>query len=814
MHPLRMAIRALRSTPAVSAVVVLTLALGIGANTAIFSVVNSLLLRTLPVPEPGRLATISSDYALAHGFKSGVGWNYEMWTRLLQLPPVFDGVLMWSQPTFNLARSGEKDPARTLLVSGSFFSTLGIQPRLGRLLTVKDDVRGGGKDGPVAVISHRLWQERFGGSADTIGRNLTLDGAPFTVIGVTPPEFLGIEVGQAFDVAIPLGTEPLILGKRSSIDERRSFTFVVLVRLKPGQSLEAATAVLRSIQPAVLGVAPERLADVRPPFLREPFVAVAAPTGTSDFSRLRVQYERPLLTLQVLVGLVLLIACVNVACVLLARAAGRRHEMAVRIALGAGRRQLVPQLLIESVLLAAAGATVGLLLASWGGHALVSQLSGFDTQVTFNLRPDWRVLGFTIAIALATAILFGTAPAFRATNVQPLSALRGPRGSRGTSGGSARLTSGLTVLQIALSLMLVVAAGLFVRTFGRLLNVPLGFDSGRVLVATVDTARAGIDPGDRLSFYERLAEAVSRVPGVAHAAASMDTPLSRARQAPVLLKAERVESVVAPGWFPTYGTRLVAGRDFSPEDSAGAPRTAIINQAFARKFLPDRNALGEITEGRTIVGIVGDAVFATVRGGVRPTLYIPLAQSAGKGMPGRTEVQISMRSAAGPPALLGKQVSAALNAVDPGLSYTFRTLQEYVDASVSQERIVARLAGLFGGLALLLAGLGLYGVTSYTVSRRQFEIGIRMALGAQRTHVMRLVLVRSCAITATGLILGLAGAIATTSYLEALLFGVVPLDRPTFIAVACLLAIVAATAAGIPAQKATRIDPLLALRAE
>ncbi len=811
MHTLRMAIRALRSTPAVSAIVVFTLALAIGANTAIFSVVNSLLLRTLPVPEPGRLVTISSDYALAHGFKAGVGWSYEMWTRLLQLPPVFDGVLMWSQPTFNFAPSGEKEPARTLLVSGGFFTTLGVQPRVGRLLTVEDDVRGGGKDGPVAVISHRLWQERFDGAADTIGRSLTLDGVPFTIVGVTPAEFLGIEVGQAFDVAVPLGTEPLILGKRSAIDERRSFTFLVLVRLKPGQSLEAATTILRSIQPAVLGVAPERLADVRPPFLREPFVAVAAPTGRSDF--LRVQYQRPLLTLQVLVGLVLLIACVNVACVLLARAAGRRHEMAIRIALGAGRWQLVPQLLIESVLLAAAGAAVGLLLASWGSHALVSQLSAFDAEMTFNLRPDWRVLGFTIAIALATALLFGAAPAFRATNVQPLSALRGPGGSRGKS-GSARLTSGLTVLQIALSLMLVVAAGLFVRTFGRLLNVPLGFDSGRVLVATVDTAGAGIDPGERLSFYERLAEAVSRVPGVAHAAASMDTPLSRARQGPLLLKAERVESVVTPGWFATYGTRLVAGRDFSSVDSAAGAPSAIVNQAFARKFFPDRDALGQVTEGKTIVGIVGDAVYATVRGGVRPTVYIPLAQSAGRGMPGRTEVQISVRSAAGPPALLAKQVSAALNAVDPGLSYSFRTLQDYVDASVSQERTVARLAGLFGGLALLLAGLGLYGVTSYAVSRRQFEIGIRMALGAQRTHVLSLVLFRSFAITAAGLILGLAGAIATTSYLEALLFGVVPLDQATFIGVVCLLALVAATAAGIPAQRATRIDPLVALRSE
>ena len=814
MHTLRMASRTLRATPAVSAIVVLTLALGIGANTAIFSVVNSLLLRTLPVPEPGRLATISSDYALAHGFKAGAGWNYEMWRRLQQIPPIFAGALLWSQPTFNLARSGEKDPARTLLVSGSFFGTLGIQPLAGRLLTVEDDVRGGGKDGPVAVISHRLWRERFGGVTDAIGRSLTLDGAPFTIVGVTPPEFLGIEVGQAFDVAVPLGTEPLILGKRSSIDERRSFTFAVLVRLKPGQSLEAATAVLRSIQPAVLGVAPERLAEVLPSFLKEPFVAVAAPTGTSDFSRLRVQYERPLLTLQVLVGLVLLIACVNVSSVLLTQASGRRHEIGVRLALGATKRQLIPQLLIESLLLSAAGAALGSLLASWGSRALVAQFSSLDRAILLNLTPDWHVVGVTAAVSLATAVLVGTAPALRATNVHPLAALRGSGGARGTSEGRARSTSGLVVVQIALSLMLVAAAGLLIRTFGRLLNVPLGFDSDRVLIASVDTARARVDPADRLSFYQRLAETVSSVPGVEHAAASMDTPLSRARQAPVLSMAQRVESVVGPAWFATYGTRLVAGRDFSAQDAAGAPRTAIVNQAFARKFFPDKNALGEVTEAMTIVGIVGDAVFATVRGGVRPTIYIPLAQSAGKGMPGRTEVQVGIRTAAGPPAVLARSVAAALSAVDPDLSFSCRPLGDYVDTSVSQERVLARLAGLFGGLALLLTGLGLYGVTSYAVSRRQFEIGIRMALGAQRAHVLRLILVRSLAITAAGVFLGLAASVATTRYLATLLFGVGALDMLTLTGVALVLVVVAAAAAGIPARRATRIDPLIALRAD
>jgi putative ABC transport system permease protein len=812
MQAPRMAIRALRATPVVSLVVIATLGLGIGANTAIFTVVNSLLLRTLPVPAPDHLVTVSSHYALAHGFKSGVGWSYQMWKRLQTMPPLFEGVLLWSQPTFNFARGGEREPARALLVSGSFFSTLGIQARVGRLLTVEDDIKGGGKDGPVVVISHRLWQERFGGSPETIGASLTLDGAPFIIVGVTPPEFLGIEVGQAFDVAVPLESEPLILGPRSSIGEPRSFTFVLLARLKPDQSLDAATAALRSIQPAVLGVTPDRMADVLPSFLREPFVAVPAPTGTSDFSRLRVQYERPILTLLVLVGLVLLIACVNVASVLLARATARRHEIAVRLALGATRRQLIPQLMIESVLLAMGGATVGLLLAAWGSRGLVAQLSRLDTEVLFNLTPDWRVLGFTGVMTLATAVLFGMAPALRATSVLPVSALRGPAGSRAESAG--RLTSALIVVQIALSLTLVVAAGLFIRTFGRLLSVPLGFDSDRVLIATVDTARAHVDAAARLPYYQRLAEAVGRVPGVAKAAASTNTPLSRASQAPLLFKAERVGNAVGPGWFATYGTRFLAGRDFSDQDSASGPLVAIVNQAFARKFFPDKNPLGLLIEARTIVGIVDDAVFATVRDGVRPTLYTPLAQSGGSGPPGRTDVAISIRIASGPAAALTRSVSAALTAVDPGLAFSFRPLQEFVDASVSQERILSGLAGLFGGLALLLTGLGLYGVTAYAVNRRQYEIGIRMALGARHAHVLALVLGRSVAITGVGLILGLAAAATATRYLEALLFGVVPLDPTTFAVVAVVLAGVTTTAALIPALRATRIDPLVALRSE
>jgi putative ABC transport system permease protein len=811
---MRGAIRSLAATPAVSSVIIITLALGIGANTAVFSVVNSLLLRTLPVPAPGRLVTISSDYALGYGFKSGVGWNYDMWTRLQQLPPMFDGVLVWTQPTFNLSTSGEQQPARTLLVSGDFFRTLGVLPRLGRLITVDDDVRGGGKDGAVAVVSYRFWQERLKGSPTALGSKLSLEGAPFTIVGVTPREFLGVEVGQAFDVAVPLGTDPLIRGARTILDQKSNFTLVPLVRLRPDQSIEAATAVVRSIQPNILGVAPDRLSDVKPSFLREPFVAVAAPTGTSDLSRLRVKYQRPLVTLLVLVGVVLLVACVNVASVLLARATGRRFEFGVRLALGATRRQLVAQLMTESVLLSTAGAVVGLVLAGWISRTLVAQLSALDTQLIFNLEPDWRVLGYTALASLATAMLFGTAPAFRATSAAPAVALRASGGARSMSEGRASLTGGLIVVQIAMSVMLVVAAGLLIRTFGHLLSVPLGFESTGVLVVSVDTARARVDPAARLPYFQQVADAIARVPGVSGASASIHIPLSTANQAPVLFKAERVESVVGPGFFGVYGTPLVAGREFNTNDNAGSPPVAIVNQAYVRKFFPDRNPVGEVADKRVIVGIAGDAVFATIRGGARPTIYVPLAQSAGIGAPGRTAAYVSVRTNAGSPGHLSRDVSAALEAVDPGLSFSFRPLQDYVDASISQERVVAALAGLFGGLALLLAGLGVYGVTSYAVNRRRFELGIRLALGAQRLDVLRLILLRSLAVAMIGVLLGLGGAFATARYLEAMLFGIVPLDLLTFLFVAAILLGVACAAAFFPARRAMQIDPVVALRAE
>ncbi len=460
------------------------------------------------------------------------------------------------------------------------------------------------------------------------------------------------------------------------------------------------------------------------------------------------------------------------------------------------------------------GAALGLLLSTWASQILVAQLSRLDTRVVLNLIPDGRVLAFTVATTIVTALIFGVAPALRATNVTPVSALRGPAGSRPASESGARATSTFLIAQVALSLVLSVAAALLVATFSRLLHVPLGFDSERVLIATVDTSATAIDPADRVRFGEQLVAAVRRVPGVASAAWSSDTPLSKASQSPVMLKAERVQNAVSPGWFAAYGTRLRSGRDFTSEDGPGAPPVAIVNEAFARKYFVGRNALGETIEGKTIVGIVEDAVYSTVRGGVRPTLYSPLAQAGNTGPSRRGDVLISVRAASGRPAMLTRDVSAALTAVDPRLVFSYTPLQEFVDASVAEDRIVAGLAGLFGALAILLTALGLYGVTSYTVSRRQFEMGIRMALGATRSHVLGLILARSLVLTSIGVLLGLAGCIATTRYLEALLFGVAPMDTATVGAVAVVLIAVATVAALVPAVHATRIDPLVALRTE
>ena len=829
MHDLQLAVRGLWSTPIVSLVAVLSLALGIGANTAIFSLVNSLLLRQLPVADPQQLVTVTSSTALSHGLTSGLGWSYAMWERFAPLSGEFAGAFAWTAAEFNFADGGEIQPANGVFATGEFFSTLGVPVLRGRTFTRADDVRGGGADGPVAVISHGLWQRRFQGREDALGSRLAIDGVPFTIVGITGPGFHGIEIGQQFDVALPLATEPLVHGKRSIVDSDRSLFLAVMLRLKANQTREAATATMRTLQRAILGVGDVDLAEL-PPFLTEPYTLVPAATGSADRSGLRRGYTRPLLTLFAIVALVLLVACANIANLLLARATARRHELSIRVALGAPRWRLARELLVESFVLAGAGTIVGSAVALWGSRLLVRELSSSINPVALDLAIDWRMAAFTASVTVVTAVVFGTAPAFHATRATPLEALKEHGRTTPPITWAARgagVSSLVLSLQVALSLVLVVGAGLFVKTFGRLAHVPLGFDADRILVVSVETARARVDttgssaPVNRVAFYQRLVNEVWKVPGVANAAGSAITPLSSASQALLFNQPGMVmEHLVTPAWFDTYGTHLQSGRDFDSLDYEAAPPVVIVDQTFVNRFFPDKPAIGQTVNARScgqrgclVVGVVGDAIFGSPRHGMRPTIYRPMTQTATVGPPGKSDFNISVRAdGATPPSALAPSVRATLNAVDNNLAFSFRTLDDDVEAVLGQERLVAMLSGFFGVLALLLAALGLYGVTAYLVCRRETEIGIRMALGAAPSGIVRLVLSRVSILIAGGLVVGTAASLWLSRFVAPLMYGLEPRDPATFAGAVVTLAIVGVLAGAIPAYRASRIEPSHLLR--
>jgi predicted permease len=813
-HDVRLALRTVRRSPGFTATVALTLALGIGANAAIFGVINSLLLRPLPVADPYRLVTISSDAAIARG-QAGVPWSFAMWKELQPHASLFDGAFAWMPARFDLAERGERQPVAGIFASGGYFETLGLAAIRGRTLTPADDRPGGGPDGPVAIISYGLWQRRFAGADSVIGAPLVIDGVRVTIAGVTTQEFRGLDVGSTLDIALPLETEPLIRGSRSAL---RTSRLLVMLRLKPGQSVEAGTATLRGLE---LGSSPAPNS--------EPFTLAPAATGASLPVRgpdgLRQSYARPLLTILMVALLVLLIACVNIANLLLARATARRYELGVRLALGASRGRLARQLVIESLIFAVLGAIGGLLIAQWSSQVLVAQLSTPVQQIALDLSFDWRVMTFTAAVALMTASIFGTVPAFRSTRIAPLDVLKVRAHADSSSAigtrGLATVSSSLVILQIALSLTLVICAALLVRSFARLSSVPLGFDPDRVLVVNVDTERVRTDAAGRMRLFQGILDAVRGVPGVAHAGGSIWTPVDGGMR--MGDSQSRIAfNFVTPGWFAAYGTTLRAGRDFTVRDTAASAPVVIVNDAFVRAFMPGAFPLGETiphprSRGgevlRTVVGVVDDAVFDSQREGIQPIVYLPVAQSGG-GPSGRTAISLGVRPAAGAPVQLARSVGAAVRGVDRDLSFSFSLSEDHVLASVRQERIVAMLSGFFGALALVIAALGLYGVTSYTVNRRVTEIGIRRALGARRAHVLAVVLGQSLTLTGVGIGLGLAGAAAVTRSLRGLLFGLTPLDPATFIGVAALFAIVATLAALLPAHRATRVDPLVALRNE
>jgi len=520
----RHAFRGLRRSPGFAAVAILTLALGIGVNTAIFSVVNGLLLRTLPVASPEQLALVSTREAVEHGYSAG--WNYQIWNQIRQRQDSFGGAVAWTvfPQAFDLATGGERQPADGLFVSSNFFSELGVPLLAGRGFTESEDMLGSA-DGRVAVISYGFWQRHFGGAADVVGKALSINRVPVTIIGVTPPQFLGPEVGRSFDVATPIGAAPIILNEPQWGGPAGRSYLAVMLRLRGDQSMDAASAMLRAMQRAIVQEAmpPNAIwGELQDMLMKDPFALAPASAGTSE---LRRQYSRSLLTILVISALVLVIACANIANLLLARSTAARHEMSVRLALGAPRSRLVQQLLVESLVLSGIGAMAGLVLASRGSSALVSQLATWFDRVVLDVSIDWRVLTFTIVVSVVTAVLFGTLPAVRASRTAPGGALDSLSELRSRS-RTVHLHGGLIAAQVALSVVLLVAAGLFIRSFEQLGAVALGFDSERVLVVDINTSRTGVDAKNRAAFMESLASAVRAVPGVAHAAASLNTPVN------------------------------------------------------------------------------------------------------------------------------------------------------------------------------------------------------------------------------------------------------------------------------------------------
>jgi putative ABC transport system permease protein len=821
----RFSLRSLGATPTVTAVAVLSLALGIGANAAIFSIINSLLLRMLPVKDPSRLVLITDTPTRARN------WSYRIWLEIHRRQQLFEDSAAWSSTHFDLSSGGQTQFVDGLWVSGSFFEVLGVKAALGRTLSDSDDRRNGGADGPVAVISDAFWRGHFNGAADVVGRILRLDGANFTIVGVLPREFFGLEIGRTFDVAVPLADEPLSRGPATYLDAVSTSFLTIVARLRPDQSIDTATTALRQAQPQIRDSTIGQLANfgsaVVERYLREPFRLLPAANGFDGAADFRSRYERPLWTVMVVAGLVLLIACVNVANLLLARAMARRHELSLRVALGESRGGVARQLLTESVLLSVTGTVAGLLVATWGTRFLVRQLSTSANTFFLDMSIDGRMALFAVAITVLTTLVFGTAPAIRASSVTPIAALK-DQGRTAGPHAQGRLSNWFVIAQVALSFVLLVAAALFVQTFREIASRPLGFQPNQVTIVTMDMSRTGIAADARLAEFERARDAARAVPGVADASLSFITPFTGGFTPPLKISGvpdfeDRLSgNVISGGWFTTFGTPVIAGRDLGDQDVKGTPRVAVVNQAFASRFFPRASPLGQTISlfpgsarampPMTIVGVVGDAVYSSLRVPPPPTWYAPLSQfDVPEFAQVSFQLQLAVRSRTNSP-VASRDVAAAIGRVNPALALTFRPLSEYVSAAQNQERLVALLAGAFGTLGLLLAGLGLYGVTAYAVAVRRSEIGIRMALGAVRGRIMQLVLARVAILVATGSIAGIAVSLWLSQFVASLLYGVQAHDMPTLLGAFIVLASVGLVAGAIPASKAARTNPATVLR--
>ena len=823
---LRFALRQLRLSPGFAIVAILSLALGIGANTAIFQLLDAVRLRTLPVKDPQQLATVRFTYA-PHG-RSGTfhgtfaNLTISQWEQIQAQQQGFSSIAAWSGTEFNLNASGQARFVPALYVSGNFFQTLGVGAAAGRLLEPADDQRGCGAG--AAVLSYSFWQREFGGQASALGRTLSLSGQTFQIVGVTDSSFYGVQVGRTFDVALPLCAERLIDGESAIYNNPMGWWLSAIGRLKLGWTVERASAQLAAISPGLVQatVPPKYDAQTRKDYLE---MRLGAEPGATGVSQLRKEYSTPLWLLMGIAGVVLLIACANLANLMLARAAARQREMAVRLALGASRSRLIHQMLTESFLLAVLGAAAGGLLAQALSRTLVAFLTQQNSSPIFmDLGLDWHVLAFTSGLAILTCILFGLTPALQASGTAPGEVMKAT--SRAVTSGPRRfgLRRALVVSQVALSLVLVVAAVLFVRTFSNLVNLDAGFQQDHLLLADIDYSTLKLPKERRVSYKLDLLAQIRAIPGVQGAAALQIVPLGgRFWNDNIEISGSGKKGVpffnqVTPGFFRTMGTPLIAGRDFQETDDASAPRVAIVNQEFARKFLDGANPVGRTfkmvpDDGKPqqlqIIGLVGNTKYGDLRESDSPLVYLAEAQTAQPDM----EAQIVIRSDTDLESLT-TAVKRVVAQASPEAVLDFAVFRTAVREGLLRERLMATLSGFFGGLAALLAVIGLYGVISYMVVRRRNEIGIRMALGAGRGQIVAMVMGEAGILLGIGVAIGAALSLAAGSAMRTLLFGITPHDPITLVLAIAGLAAVAALASLLPAQRAATLDPMVALRDE
>ncbi len=827
LQDIRQALRMLRNNPGFTGVAVLTLALGIGANTAIFQLLDSIRLTALPLKNPEQLAQVRiiQPHGRTGNFTSPhPDLTYPQWEQIRAQQQGFSGMFAWSEKYFNIAPSGETHYVQGLYVSGDFFRVLGVQPVLGRLLTVEDDQHGCGSPG--VVLSEAFWKREYGGEASAIGRKMTIEHHPFEIIGVTPASFYGLEVGRQFDVAVPLCADSLIRGEYSRLDVPHEWWLSVMGRLKPGWSLERASAQLAAVSPQIFEatVITKFGAEEEKHYLGFHLGVLPAGSGVSD---IRKDYETPLNLLLAIAGFVLLIACTNLASLMLARASARKREIAIRLSLGASHGRLIRQLMAESFLLAATGAAIALVLSNSLGKFLVSLISTEQNRVFVDLTPDWRVLGFTLGLAVLTCLLFGLAPALRATRDGSAEVLKA--GGRGNTAGRDRfgLRRGLVTVQVALSLVLLVGALLFSRSLGRLLSVDPGFRANGILITDLDLTELKLAPDRRQPFKRDLLQQVRAIPGVDAAAETTQVPLSgRGSNNDIWMDGQDPSekrtvdmSWVSPGYFQTMETPLLAGRDFDERDTATSPKVAVVNQSFARALAHGANPVGmsfHMPVGPhhppfviQIVGLVKDTKYNDLRDENVAIAFAPAAQDLD---PSDFDT-FTIRSQA-PPGETISTVKRRLAEVNPEIGLTFHVFESDIRDTLVRERLMATLSGFFGFLAAVLAVIGLYGVMSYMVQRRTNEIGIRMALGAGRVSILGMILLEALLLLGVGIVVGLGLAVALGKTVGSLLFGVKPADPITLGMAAALLAVVAAAASYIPARRASKVDPMVAIRYE